>query len=75
MQFVLEIDLEKEIFFGIGLVRNQEYIGLYFNLTAWNLYNQGMVSFESEQAPTNIIRISLRMGSESCYRVMDHKLW
>ena len=75
MQFVLEIDLEKEIFFGIGLVRNQEYVGLYFNLTAWNLYNQRKVSFDSEQAPTNIIRISLRMGSESSYRVMDHKLW
>ena len=36
---------------GIGLVRNDEYIGFYLNLTAWNI-----------DAMSNVIRLSLRKG-------------
>ena len=40
---MIEIEPELELFLGIGLVRNDEYIGLYFNLTAWNITTQGTV--------------------------------
>ena len=40
---MIEIEPELELFLGIGLVRNDEYIGLYFNLTAWNITTQGKV--------------------------------
>ena len=40
---MIEIEPELELFLGIGLVRNEEYIGLYFNLTAWNITTQGIV--------------------------------
>ena len=40
---MVEIEPELELFLGIGLVRNEEYIGLYFNLTAWNITTQGIV--------------------------------
>ena len=40
---MIEIEPELELFLGIGLVRNQEYIGIYFNLTAWNITTQVMV--------------------------------
>ena len=43
VQFVIEIEPELELFLGIGLVRNEEYIGFYFNLTAWNITTQGIV--------------------------------
>ena len=43
VQFVVEIEPELELFLGIGLVRNEEYIGIYFNLTAWNITTQGIV--------------------------------
>ena len=43
VQFVIEIEPELELFLGIGLVRNHEYIGLYFNLTAWNITTEGIV--------------------------------
>ena len=38
---------------GVGLVRNEDYIGLYLNLTAWNIY-----------AMTNVIPLSLRKGTK-----------
>ena len=51
VQYVIEMDINNEAALGIGLVRNDEYIGLYFNLTAWNIY-----------APSNVIQVSLRKG-------------
>ena len=44
--------MEAEL--GIGLVRNEEYIGFYLNLTAWQI-----------NATSNVIQLSLRMGSRS----------
>ena len=49
VQFVIEIEPELELFLGIGLVRNDEYIGLYFNLTAWNITTQGIVQQTIDQ--------------------------
>ena len=49
VQFVIEMDLKNEAYLGIGLVRNEEYIGLYFNLTAWKI-----------KKPKNVIQLSLR---------------
>ena len=49
VQFVIEMDLKNETYLGIGLVRNEDYIGLYFNLTAWNIMK-----------PKNVIQLSLR---------------
>ena len=49
VQFIIEMDLKNETYLGIGLVRNEEYIGLYFNLTAWNIMK-----------PNNVIQLSLR---------------
>ena len=46
------METEKEAELGIGLVRNEEYIGFYLNLTAWNIY-----------ATSNVIQLSLRKGS------------
>ena len=43
VQFVIEIKPELELFLGIGLVRNEEYVGLYFNLTAWSDHVKGTV--------------------------------
>merc|ERR1719394_622330 len=54
IQFVLEPDLE--LFLGIGLIRNQEYVGLYFNLTAWN---------REDYEPTNIIQLTLSRKNEN----------
>ena len=51
VQFVLELDTQREAELGIGLVRNKEYIGFYLNLTAWNIYT-----------PSNVIQLSLREG-------------
>ena len=51
VQFVIEMDTPMEAKLGIGLVRNDEYIGLYLNLTAWNI-----------NATTNVIPLSLRKG-------------
>ena len=45
------MDLKTQTEIGIGLVRNDEYIGLYFNLTAWNI-----------KKPSNVIQLSLRQG-------------
>ena len=42
--------MEAEL--GIGLVRNEEYIGFYLNLTAWNI-----------NATSNVIPLSLRRSS------------
>ena len=47
------MDLKNETDLGIGLVRNDDYVGLYFNLTAWNI-----------KKPSNVIQLSLRKGSE-----------
>ena len=44
-----------ELFLGIGLIRNEEYVGLYLNLTAWN---------REDYEPTNIIELTLRKGSK-----------
>ena len=52
VQFIIEMDLKTQTEIGIGLVRNDEYIGLYFNLTAWNI-----------KKPSNVIQLSLRKGS------------
>ena len=46
------MDLKTQIDLGIGLIRNDEYIGFYFNLTAWNI-----------KKPSNVIQLSLRKGS------------
>ena len=40
---MLEIKPELELSLGMGLVRNQDYIDFYMNLTAWNIYIQGKV--------------------------------
>ena len=45
------MDLKTQIDLGIGLIRNDEYIGFYFNLTAWNI-----------KEPSNVIQLSLRQG-------------
>ena len=49
IQFMIVMDLKTETDLGIGLVRNEEYIGIYFNLTAWNIIR-----------PSNVIQLSLR---------------
>ena len=46
------MNLRNETDLGIGLVRNEDYVGLYFNLTAWNI-----------KKPSNVIQLSLRKGS------------
>ena len=46
------MDRKNETDLGIGLVRNEEYVGFYFNLTAWNI-----------KKPKNVIQLSLRKGS------------
>ena len=51
IQFMIVMDLKTETDLGIGLVRNEEYIGIYFNLTAWNIIR-----------PSNVIQLSLRKG-------------
>jgi len=53
VQFVIELDTGKEAELGIGLVRNEEYIGFYLNLTAWNI-----------NATSNVIQVSLRKRSK-----------
>ena len=51
---------ELEPFLGIGLIRNEEYIGLYMNLTAWNIYIQGeYYHADNKIEPSNFIRLSL----------------
>ena len=45
------MDLKTQSELGIGLIRNDEYIGFYFNLTAWNI-----------KQPSNVIQLSLRQG-------------
>ena len=45
------MDPQLEAVLGIGLVRNEDYVGLYLNLTAWNIYKQ-----------SNVIQLSLRKG-------------
>ena len=53
VQFVIELETRKEAELGIGLVRNEEYIGFYLNLTAWDI-----------NATSNVIQLSLRKGSK-----------
>ena len=43
------METPTEATLGIGLVRNEEYVGLYLNLTAWNI-----------NATSNVIPLSLR---------------
>ena len=59
VQFVIELETRKEAELGIGLVRNEEYIGFYLNLTAWNT-----------NATSNVIQLSLRKGY-TCKRIND----
>ena len=40
---------QREAELGIGLVRNEEYVGFYVNLTAWNM-----------NVSSNVIQLSLR---------------
>ena len=63
VQFIIVMDLKNETDLGIGLVRNEEYVGLYFNLTAWNIMK-----------PKNVIQLSLRKGSlmKSTYMTSHH---
>ena len=51
IQFIVEINTQMEAELGIGLVRNEEYIGFYLNLTAWN-----------NSTTSNVIPLSLRKG-------------
>ena len=53
VQFVIELETRKEAELGIGLVRNEDYIGFYLNLTAWII-----------NATSNVIQLSLRKGSK-----------
>ena len=46
IQFTIEIDPVLESFLGIGLVRNEEYVGIYFNFTALNSINKGNIRNE-----------------------------
>ena len=46
------METEQEAELGIGLVRNEEYIGFYINLTAWQI-----------NATSNVVQLSLRRGS------------
>ena len=59
------MDTQRKAELGIGLVRNEEYIGFYVNLTAWNIY-----------ASSNVIQLSLRKGSKmiriSMISLQDH---
>ena len=59
VQFVIEIKPELELFLGIGLVRNAEYVGLYFNLTAWSHHINEMIKTDATNSASNIIRLSL----------------
>ena len=43
IQFLIEMEPELELKLGVGLVRNAEYIGFYFDLTAWSHHIKGMV--------------------------------
>ena len=55
---------ELELFLGVGLIRNEEYIGLYMNLTAWNIYIKGEYYIDDHYIePSNFIRLSLRRVS------------
>ena len=53
VQFIIEMNTQMEAELGIGLVRNEEYVGFYVNLTAWNIYTT-----------SNVIPLSLRNGSK-----------
>ena len=66
VQFIIEMDTQREAELGIGLVRNEEYIGFYVNLTAWNIY-----------APSNVIQLTLRNGfqnDQNCYDLTSRSL-
>ena len=60
VQFIIEMDTQREAELGIGLVRNEEYIGFYVNLTAWNIY-----------APSNVIQLTLRNGFQNDQNFYD----
>ena len=71
VQFLIEIDPELELFLGVGLIRNDEYIGFYMNLTAWNIYTQGGFHLD-ETEPANFIRLSLSSASQNVMRLGTH---
>ena len=68
IQFLIEMEPELELKLGVGLVRNAEYIGFYFNLTAWSHHIKGLVEVAitnsvwyyqaHNQRPTNRKKIS-----------------
>ena len=66
IQIAIEMDPKLELFLGIGLVRNAEYVGLYLNLTSWNEFrkNNSTLVGSFDQSPRNLIRLSLRLGSK-----------
>ena len=68
---MIEIDPELELFLGVGLIRNAEYIGLYMNLTAWNIYTQGGFHLD-ETEPANFIRLSLSFASQNVMQLGTH---
>ena len=51
---LIEIESEMDIF---GLVRNEEYVGLYMNLTAWNLLMPER--YIGHGIPPEVIRLSI----------------
>ena len=59
VQFIIEMSTQMEAELGIGLVRNEEYIGFYLNLTAWNNYTTSNVIPLSLSKVSNIISISM----------------
>ena len=41
IQVLIEMEPELELFLNVGTVRNDNYIGLYMNLTSFDLYAAG----------------------------------
>ena len=67
VQISIEIEPEIELFLGVGIVRNDEYIGLYINLTAWNLSINGTYNLDNglhnqtDETPPKLLRLTLSM--------------
>ena len=67
VEISIEIEPEIELFLGVGIVRNDEYIGLYINLTAWNLFIDGTYNLDNglnngpDETPLELLRLTLTM--------------